>query len=119
MLIATLHQLLQQRLHGNFIIKIFIKFLKKFHYAVCIISILWHLIKKYGNRKRSKRTKRRQNSWQLTNIEDTIRQIKTKFGEDAIMKLGDKPRVDVDAIPTGSIGLILPWSRWDASRTYY
>lgn len=39
------------------------------------------------------------------NIEDTIRQIKTKFGEDAIMKLGDKPRVDVNAIPTGSIGL--------------
>lgn len=39
------------------------------------------------------------------NIEDTIKQIKTKFGEDAIMKLGDKPRVNVNAIPTGSIGL--------------
>ncbi len=39
------------------------------------------------------------------NIDETIRQIKTKFGEDAIMKLGDKPHVDVDAIPTGSIGL--------------
>jgi len=39
------------------------------------------------------------------NIEDTIRQIKTKFGEDSIMKLGEKPRVDVNAIPTGSIGL--------------
>ncbi len=39
------------------------------------------------------------------NIEDTIRQIKTKFGEDSIMKLGEKPRVGVDAIPTGSIGL--------------
>jgi len=39
------------------------------------------------------------------NIEDTIKQIKTKFGEDAIMKLGDKPRVDVNSIPTGSIGL--------------
>ena len=38
-------------------------------------------------------------------IEEAIRQIKTKFGEDAIMKLGDKPRVDVEAIPTGSIGL--------------
>ena len=38
-------------------------------------------------------------------IEDTIREIKTKFGEEAIMKLGDKPRVNVDAIPTGSIGL--------------
>ncbi len=38
-------------------------------------------------------------------IEDTIRAIKTKFGDEAIMKLGDKPRVDVQAIPTGSIGL--------------
>ncbi len=40
-----------------------------------------------------------------TAIEDTIRAIKTKFGDEAIMKLGDKPRVDVKAIPTGSIGL--------------
>ena len=40
-----------------------------------------------------------------TNIEDTLAAIKTKFGDDAIMMLGDKPRVDVNAIPTGSIGL--------------
>lgn len=39
------------------------------------------------------------------NIEDTLNAIKTKFGDDSIMKLGDKPRVDVNAIPTGSIGL--------------
>jgi len=39
------------------------------------------------------------------NIDETIRQIKTKFGEDSIMKLGEKPRVDVNAISTGSIGL--------------
>ena len=39
------------------------------------------------------------------NIEDTLAAIKTKFGDDAIMKLGDKPHVDVNAIPTGSIGL--------------
>ena len=39
------------------------------------------------------------------NIEETIRQIKTKFGDDAIMKLGEKPRVDINAISTGSIGL--------------
>lgn len=38
-------------------------------------------------------------------IEDTLNAIKTKFGEDSIMKLGEKPRVDVNAIPTGSIGL--------------
>ena len=40
-----------------------------------------------------------------TNIEDTIRAIQAKFGEGSIMKLGDKPKVGVDAIPTGSIGL--------------
>lgn len=39
------------------------------------------------------------------NIDETLREIKTKFGEDAIMKLGEKPKVNVDAIPTGSIGL--------------
>ena len=38
-------------------------------------------------------------------IETTINEIKTKFGEEAIMKLGDRPRVDVGAISTGSIGL--------------
>lgn len=38
-------------------------------------------------------------------IEDTIRQIKTKFGDESIMKLGEKPHVDIDAISTGSIGL--------------
>jgi recombination protein RecA len=39
------------------------------------------------------------------NIQDTLDQIRTKFGDDSIMKLGDKPRVDVNAISTGSIGL--------------
>ena len=39
------------------------------------------------------------------NIDSTLDAIKMKFGEDSIMKLGDKPRVGVDAIPTGSIGL--------------
>ncbi|MFA6158615.1 MAG: recombinase RecA [Candidatus Paceibacterota bacterium] len=39
------------------------------------------------------------------NIEDTLNAIRTKFGDDAIMKLGDKPRVNINAIPTGSIGL--------------
>jgi recombination protein RecA len=38
-------------------------------------------------------------------IFDTLEAIKTKFGEEAIMKLGDKPRVNVDVVPTGSIGL--------------
>ena len=40
-----------------------------------------------------------------SSIDDTINEIKTKFGDEAIMKLGDKPRVGVDAIPSGSIGV--------------
>lgn len=38
-------------------------------------------------------------------IERAISDIKTKFGDEAIMKLGDTPKVDVNAIPTGSIGV--------------
>lgn len=38
-------------------------------------------------------------------VEDTIKAIQTKFGEGAIMKLGEAPKVDVSTIPTGSIGL--------------
>ncbi|MEK7567839.1 MAG: recombinase RecA [Patescibacteria group bacterium] len=38
-------------------------------------------------------------------IDNTIAAIKSKFGDDSIMKLGEKPRVDVAAISTGSIGL--------------
>ena len=38
-------------------------------------------------------------------IDAAIREIKTKFGDEAIMKLGDTPRVNVDAVPSGSIGL--------------
>lgn len=38
-------------------------------------------------------------------IDAAIREIKTKFGDEAIMKLGESPKVDVDVIPSGSIGL--------------
>jgi recombination protein RecA len=38
-------------------------------------------------------------------IDAAIREIKTKFGDDSIMKLGEAPKVDVDVIPSGSIGL--------------
>ncbi len=38
-------------------------------------------------------------------IDRALAQIKTKFGDEAIMKLGDQPKVDVNAIPTGSIGV--------------
>jgi recombination protein RecA len=39
------------------------------------------------------------------NVEDTIKMIQTKFGEGAIMKMGDTPKVDINVIPTGSLGL--------------
>jgi recombination protein RecA len=38
-------------------------------------------------------------------IDATIKSIQSKFGEGAIIKLGDAPKVGVDAISTGSIGL--------------
>lgn len=36
---------------------------------------------------------------------DTIGDIKKRFGSDSIMTLNEKPDVDVDVIPTGSVGL--------------
>ncbi len=41
----------------------------------------------------------------MSDIAETLRSIKTKFGEEAIMTLGESRRVNVDVIPTGSIGL--------------
>ncbi|MDO8514629.1 MAG: recombinase RecA [bacterium] len=38
-------------------------------------------------------------------IERAIAQIKTKFGDESIMMLGAQPKVDVNAIHTGSIGV--------------
>ncbi|MDP2648777.1 MAG: recombinase RecA [bacterium] len=38
-------------------------------------------------------------------IDRAISQIKTKFGDESIIKLGESPKVDVNAIPTGSIGV--------------
>ena len=38
-------------------------------------------------------------------ISETLRSIKTKFGDDSIMTLGETRRVDIDVIHTGSIGL--------------
>jgi recombination protein RecA len=38
-------------------------------------------------------------------LDDTLKAIQAKFGEGSIMKLGDTPKVDLDTIPTGSLGL--------------
>ncbi|MFP4539841.1 MAG: recombinase RecA [Candidatus Paceibacterota bacterium] len=38
-------------------------------------------------------------------LKNTIEEIKTKFGDEAIMKLGERPKLDVNVISTGSTGL--------------
>ena len=38
-------------------------------------------------------------------IAETLRSIKTKFGDESIMMLGEQEKVHIDAVPTGSIGL--------------
>mgnify|MGYP001558703176 FL=1 len=38
-------------------------------------------------------------------LANTIKDIRAKFGHDAIMMLNEKPNIDVEAISTGSIGL--------------
>jgi recombination protein RecA len=38
-------------------------------------------------------------------LQGTLKMIQTKFGEGAIMKLGEAPKVDIGVVPTGSIGL--------------
>ena len=38
-------------------------------------------------------------------LSDTLKAIQTKFGEGSIMKFGDSPKVNINTIPTGSIGL--------------
>ena len=49
--------------------------------------------------------KKKPESKDTNDLKDTIKMIQTKFGEGAIMKLGEKPKVDIGAISTGSIGL--------------
>ena len=41
----------------------------------------------------------------MADISETLRSIKTKFGNEAIMTLDESKKVDVDVIPSGSIGL--------------
>lgn len=59
--------------------------------------------KEHVEQKENKETKTEKK--ESSNIADTLAAIKTKFGDDSIMMLGDKPKVNVNAISTGSIGL--------------
>ena len=36
-------------------------------------------------------------------LEETLKQIEKLYGKGAVMRLGDRETVDVDAIPTGSL----------------
>ena len=36
-------------------------------------------------------------------LDEVLKQIQKNFGKGAIMKLGDRPTVDVDVIPSGSL----------------
>lgn len=56
-------------------------------------------------KKKDKESKKEDKTVGMAVLEDTLKSIQTKFGEGAIMKFGDSPKVDVNVIPTGSIGL--------------
>ena len=59
-------------------------------------------IKKVEKKEEAKTSKKDE---RLKEVESALDEIETKFGEGAIMKLGDAPKVDVDTISTGSIGV--------------
>lgn len=58
-----------------------------------------------GFKKKEKAAPKETGKGSDADIDRALAQIKTKFGDEAIMKLGDQPKVDVNAIPTGSIGV--------------
>lgn len=55
--------------------------------------------------RKAKNEARKEDKGITQGLENTLKALQTKFGEGAIMMLGDKPRVDIDVIPTGSLGL--------------
>ncbi len=52
-----------------------------------------------------KKEKKEDKSVGVSMLDDTLKAIQAKFGEGSIMKLGDSPKVDINTIPTGSLGL--------------
>jgi recombination protein RecA len=52
-----------------------------------------------------KKDKKEEKTVGTTVLEDTLKSIQNKFGEGSIMKFGDSPKVGINVIPTGSIGL--------------
>ncbi|MFZ2072072.1 MAG: recombinase RecA [Minisyncoccia bacterium] len=52
-----------------------------------------------------KKKEKKEDKVNNSGLEDTLKAIQTKFGEGSIMKMGDTPKVNINAIPTGSLGL--------------
>ncbi len=64
------------------------------------------VVKEKERRENKKDSKESYNA-KMEEVNKTIKEIKKQFGEGSIMLLGDARRVDVDAVPTGSISLDL------------
>lgn len=52
-----------------------------------------------------KKEKKEDKTMGMSGLDDTLKALQDKFGEGAIMKMGDTPKVGLNVIPTGSIGL--------------
>ena len=71
---------------------------------------MWQGAGRYARRIKLKMSKQQdggEKEEKLKLLQIAVDEIKDKFGEGSIMKLGEAKRVDVDAIPTGSISLDL------------
>lgn len=63
------------------------------------------ITKKTATKETAKTTTTSKPESRETDISETLRSIKTKFGDEAIMTLGETAHVDVDVVPSGSVGL--------------
>lgn len=84
-----------------------------FHHShICYIRILFVafvsvMAKKDKNKKSDDSNQEEERPEEKKKLDSTVKDIKRKFGEGSILKLGEARRVDVDAIPTGSLSLDL------------
>jgi len=63
------------------------------------------VVKKTTTKTVTKKAVKKDTDTKAGNTDELLKEIQQKFGEGAIMKLGETPKVDVGAVPTGSIGL--------------
>jgi len=62
-------------------------------------------VKKTTKKVSEKETKVTKKDEKMKKVEEALNEIETKFGEGSIIKLGDAPKVNVESISTGSIGV--------------